>query len=674
MQSPITLILAVLAAVAVAVPGLAPTWTPHPTPALERPGPPTTPHERGSIIVVGQVVDSASSRPIPGAVVAIRGVDGGALTGRLGRYLLRVPADRSTDAEWTITATMIGYGQTARTVRSVDQVDGVVTVDLRMAPRAVQLEGVVTNGRPVEGQQRPVTRQVGPTVVAEAMADRALVGARSITPTRFGFGDTGDFDREQYARIVENDFRTAVDAPLSTFSIDVDRASYSNVRRFLMRENRLPPVDAVQIEEMVNYFPYRYDLPGREHPVAVTTELGAAPWADGHEILRVGVASRPVATADLPPANLVFLIDVSGSMRSGNKLPLVKRSLRMLVDQLRPQDRVSLVVYAGAAGLVLEPTPGSRKSAIVEALDRLEAGGSTAGGQGLRLAYDVARRHFVEGGNNRVILASDGDFNVGESSDAAMTRLVEERREEGTFLTILGFGTGNLQSTKMQQMAQNGNGNYAYIDGLNEARKVLVGEMGGTMLTVGKDVKIQVEFNPARVRAYRLLGYENRLLADEDFNDDTKDAGEIGAGHTVTALYEIVPVGSSSEVSGGSVDPLRYRTPDPIVRSEPGDELAFVKVRYKDPDGTESRLLTEPVTAGPIGRLSEDLGFATAVAGFGMLLRESEHRGSVNTRQILELAEGSIGRDEEGYRREFIEMVRMYEYITDGSATDSSGW
>jgi Ca-activated chloride channel family protein len=662
MRTPMTLLLVALAALAVQLPPSAGATSARAPSSVASPA---------SLYIAGQVVDSVSGRPLSEVVVQLDGTGVTSITGRRGRYVIRVPESAAAAQEFTLRATYNGYTESTRTVRAGERLNAVLTVDFQLISAAVQLEGGVVSGSASGARElvapRPAVvlaqRQVG----AEARrVDATSLADPAIHPHRF----TPQHEREQYARIVENDFRSSVDAPLSTFSIDVDRASYSNIRRFLLGENRLPPVDAVQIEEMVNYFPYRYELPRGDAPLAVTTELGAAPWAAEHRLLRIGVASRPVATEDLPPSNLVFLVDVSGSMKASNKLGLVKRSLRLLVDGLRPEDRVSMVVYAGAAGLVLEPTSGAEKATILRALDRLEAGGSTAGGQGLRLAYDVARRNFLEDGNNRVILATDGDFNVGESSDAAMTRLVEARREEGTFLTILGFGTGNLQSTKMQEMAQNGNGNYAYIDGLAEARKVLVGEMGGTLLTVARDVKVQVEFNPARVRAYRLLGYENRLLAEEDFNDDAKDAGELGAGHTVTALYEIVPVGSASEVFGGSVDPLRYRSPDPIAPSEATGELAFVKVRYKAPDGDESRLLAEPVPAEPTGAPSDDLRFASAVAGFGMLLRDSEHRGALHARQVLELAESAIGRDVEGYRREFVEMVQMYRLITEGTSTE----
>ncbi|HRF41540.1 MAG TPA: VWA domain-containing protein, partial [Saprospiraceae bacterium] len=344
---------------------------------------------------------------------------------------------------------------------------------------------------------------------------------------------------EDYSPIAENRFHKATDTPLSTFSIDVDAASYSNMRRFL-KNGQMPPADAVRIEEMINYFDYQYPQPTGEHPFEVVAEMSECPWQPEHRLLHIGLKGREIATDKLPPSNLVFLIDVSGSMDSPNKLPLLQSAFRLLVNQLRPQDKVAMVVYAGAAGLVLEPTDGNDKQKILEALQRLQAGGSTAGGAGIRLAYDVARQHFVKGGNNRVILATDGDFNVGASSDADMVRLIEEERKSGVFLTVLGFGMGNYKDNKMQQLSNAGNGNHAYIDDIDEAKKVLVEEFGGTLFTIAKDVKIQIEFNPAQVAGYRLIGYENRLLNKEDFNDDKKDAGELGAGHTVTALYEIV--------------------------------------------------------------------------------------------------------------------------------------
>jgi Ca-activated chloride channel family protein len=435
----------------------------------------------------------------------------------------------------------------------------------------------------------------------------------------------------------------------------VDRASYANVRRFI-RDRQRPPVDAVRIEEMINYFTYSDPLPTGRVPFTVGAEVAPAPWQPAHRLVRVALKARLVAVEDLPPNNLVFLIDVSGSMQSADKLPLVKTSLRMLVEQLRPQDRVAIVVYAGAAGLVLPPTPGSRKGVILEAIERLEAGGSTAGGAGLHLAYHVAAQHYLGEGNNRVILATDGDFNVGASSDEEMVRLIEEKRAQGTYLTVLGFGTGNLQDSKMEKLADHGNGNFAYIDSAHEAKKAFVTEIGGTLLTVAQDVKIQEEFNPARVSGYRLVGYENRLLAAEDFNDDTKDAGEMGAGHSVIALYEVIPVGAESVVELPDVDPLRYQRTAPRQNADASPELLFVKVRYKVPGASESQLVSRPVRDDS-GRGSNDLRFAAAVASWGMILRDSPHVGDFTLGDVARLARESLGEDLDGYRKEFLELV-----------------
>jgi Ca-activated chloride channel family protein len=488
------------------------------------------------------------------------------------------------------------------------------------------------------------------------------VGARR--GSRPPHGAAGGHDTEAYARIYENPFVAPSVAPRSTFAVDVDHASYSNVRRFLS-EGRLPPADAVRIEELVNYFTYEDPAPAGGAPLAITTEVGRAPWAPGHRLVRVALQARRVPAASLPPSNLVFLIDVSGSMRPANRLPLVQQAFRLLVNQLRPQDRVALVVYAGAAGLVLPSTPGSEKARILAALDGLEAGGSTAGGAGLQLAYDVAREHHRPGVNSRVVLATDGDFNVGVSSDAEMVRLVERRREEGTSLTVLGVGSGNLKDAKMEQLADRGNGNYAYLDNLLEAQKALVHEMGGTLVTVAKDVKLQVEFNPRLVAGYRLLGYENRALRDEDFNDDAKDAGEIGAGHAVTALYEVIPVGAPDAARVRGVDPLRYAAPaagasaddDEGARSAGADELLHVRLRYKEPAGGASRLLARAVGAAPRARPSADFAFASAVAMYGLALRESEHRGAGTLAGAAAIARGSLGADAGGYRAEFVRLA-----------------
>jgi Ca-activated chloride channel homolog len=437
-----------------------------------------------------------------------------------------------------------------------------------------------------------------------------------------------EHDTEEYGRFEENPFLRPADDPLSTFSIDVDRASYANVRRFLRNGTR-PPRDAVRIEEMVNYFTYDYPEPSAGAPVSITTELAACPWNGKNRLLLVALQTKKIDTADLPPNNLVFLVDTSGSMRSGDKLPLVKSALRLLVDQLRPEDQVSIVAYAGSAGLVLKPTKGSDRAAILEAIDAFEAGGSTAGAQGIVLAYDIAKEHFLRDGNNRVILATDGDFNVGVTSDGELERLIEEKRRDGIFLTVLGFGTGNLKDSKMELLADKGNGNYAYIDTIAEARKSLVQEMGATLFTVAKDVKIQVEFNPAAVGAYRLIGYENRLLRAQDFNDDAKDAGEIGAGHSVTALYEIVPPGG--DLPAANVDPLKYQS---RAAAAGGAELATVKLRYKEPQGDTSKLMAHVVTTAAEPVPSPNFRLASSVAQLGMLLRDSPHKGAATYESI----------------------------------------
>ncbi|WP_324674056.1 vWA domain-containing protein [Hymenobacter sp. GOD-10R] len=464
-------------------------------------------------------------------------------------------------------------------------------------------------------------------------------------------------NRESYSKIQENSFHSARQEPLSTFSIDVDAASYANVRRFLNQGQR-PPRDAVRIEEMVNYFTYDYPQSTGTEPFSVTTELAACPWNPQHQLVHIGLQGRKVETQNLPPANLVFLIDVSGSMMNADKLPLVQASLRLLVKELRPQDKVAMVVYAGAAGLVLPPTSGAQREKILGAIDQLQAGGSTAGGAGLRLAYRVAREQFQKGGNNRVILATDGDFNVGEQSNDAMEQLVTQERESGVFLTVLGVGEGNLQDSKMELLADKGNGNYAYLDNLDEAHRVLVRQFGGTLFTIAKDVKLQLEFNPARVQQYRLIGYENRTLAAEDFNNDRKDAGELGSGHTVTALYEVVPVGAPPVV-----DKLKYQPTATVTSGANSADVMTVKLRYKEPQGTTSRLLERSLrgTANPIDKASENLRFAAAVAQFGMLLRQSDYLGSATYANTINLASGARGKDPEGYRAELVRLVKMAE-------------
>lgn len=483
------------------------------------------------------------------------------------------------------------------------------------------------------------------------------------TPLAAGsYNSTADvYNTEEYSYISDNGYKTVGQEPLSTFSIDVDKASYSNTRRFLS-QGTLPPTDAVRVEEFVNYFSYHYPQPANGDPFAVSTSYFTCPWNPGHQLVHIGVQGKEIATERLPATNLVFLIDVSGSMESADKLPLLKSGLRLLVDQLRPTDKVSIVVYAGAAGVVLQPTPGNRKDEIIAALDRLQACGSTAGGQGIRLAYATARENFMKEGNNRVILATDGDFNVGASSEGELVRLIEGERADGIYLTVLGFGTGNYKDSKMEQLADKGNGNYAYIDNLLEAKKTLVKEMGGTLLTIAKDVKIQVEFNPAKVKAYRLVGYENRLLNKEDFNDDKKDAGELGSGHTVTAIYEIVPAGSDEVLP--TVDSLKYQANPGRVTGH-NNELMTIKLRYKRPSEETSRLITTVVAdrRQSFDNAGDDVRFAAAVASFGMLLRDSQYKGNSSFREVLAWARAAKGKDEEGYRAEFIRLVEMAELL-----------
>jgi Ca-activated chloride channel family protein len=490
---------------------------------------------------------------------------------------------------------------------------------------------------------------------AKAKAQRGGIRLNALANAEFDYVGRSryGFNTETYDRIVDNPFLFARENPLSTFGIDVDTASYANLRRFL-NEGQLPPKDAVRIEEMLNYFPYHYPEPAGEHPFSVTLDAIDCPWSKDHRLVRIGLKARIVTPEKRPACNLVFLIDVSGSMESPNKLPLLQNALELLVNQLSEQDQVAIVVYAGTSGLVLDSTLCTDKRSIIRAIKRLRAGGSTNGGQGIELAYATAVRHFIKGGANRVILCTDGDFNVGVTSVGDLTRLIAEKARSGVFLTVLGFGMGNYKDATLEKLADLGNGNYGYVDDLREARKLLVEQLEGTLVTVAKDVKIQIEFNPARVSAYRLIGYENRLLRKEDFNDDTKDAGEIGAGHTVTALYEIVPGAKSIELP--RVDPLKYQSPPDIHSDSP--ELFTVKLRYKRPDADTSELLTRPFisSANPGNVASADLRFVTAVAAFGMLLRDSEHKGDATFALVLRLADD--GTDGSEYRNEFIELVK----------------
>ena len=590
----------------------------------------------GGATIEGTVRDQGGT-PLAGAVIVVDGRLPGARSDARGQYRLEaIPAGRHV-----LRATLAGYQPYER-------------VDLVLKEGTRVVEDIVLAALPATSPVAAVQESKD-----EAMKTyRHAPGSPATTQANGGFFRP-PHDTEDYRHFNDNRFLTVGANPLSTFAIDVDAASYANVRRFLT-QGRMPPADAVRVEELINYFPYDYPAPTGEHPFSVTTAQMPAPWAKDHRLVLVGIQGRRIEAERLPPSNLVFLLDVSGSMSSPDKLPLVKRAFRLLVEQLRPQDRVAIVVYAGAAGLVLPSTPGSDRQAILAALDRLEAGGSTAGGAGLKLAYDVAREHRLPGGNNRVILATDGDFNVGVSSEGELVRLIEDRKREGTFLTVLGFGTGNLKDSRMEALADKGNGHYAYVDDILEARKVFVHELGATLVTIAKDVKVQVEFNPAQVAEYRLVGYENRLLAAEDFNDDAKDGGELGAGHSVTAIYEIVPAGRRGS---GSVDELRYQSRDVTRGGDRNEELLTVKLRYQPPSGGASRLVSRVVRAGERGA-PESLGFAAAVAEFGMLLRNSEYKGTSSWDDVLRLAKGGLGRDPGGYRAEFVRLVEVARGMT----------
>jgi Ca-activated chloride channel family protein len=584
--------------------------------------------------ITGVVTDVTTGAPLSGATVVVKGPGISALTGADGRFTIaNVPAGFHT-----VKASMAGYRTATLRLLRVSK-NATATANFKLKAEKPRTRDLKLDA---------LKCQYAPTSPACGMVSAECDRSSCYLPP--------DFNTEEYARIYENKFLEVIHDPLSTFSIDVDPASYANVRRFLSG-GQMPPKDAVRIEELVNYFTYDYPQPENGDPFAINVEMAGCPWNQAHKLVRIGLKGREVPTDKLPPANLVFLIDVSGSMQSPDKLPLLKSAFKMLVNELRPQDRIAIVVYASSEGLALPSTPGKDKKTILAVLDQLEAGGCTAGAAGIQLAYRVAKENFVKGGNNRVILATDGDFNVGVSSTSELIRMIEEKREQGIFLSVLGFGSGNLKDSRMEQLADKGNGNYAYIDNISEARKVLVSQMGGTLFTIAKDVKIQVEFNPARVRAYKLVGYENRMLAKEDFNDDKKDAGELGSGHTVTALYEIVPAGSKEPIN--SVDPLKYQTIQANPKAGASRELMTVKLRYKQPDGKASKLIVREVPDGDYAfeKASDDFRFASAVAEFGLLLRDSEHKGKSSYAQVLEIARDSRGKDPEGYRGEFLRLV-----------------
>ena len=584
--------------------------------------------------ITGRVTDQ-SGQPLAGVAVVFKGDATGTLSDIKGDY--KITTDHQSKV---LIFTLIGYTKVEEKIgeRSI--------INVIMKEEALALNEMVVTAYGLKNEREAKSY------------DRAAPMAAGVNSQQSFQRYDNNFNTEGYASVNENGYKNVKKDPLSTFSIDVDNASYSNIRRFI-NMGEIPPADAVRVEEMINYFKYDYPEPAGEHPFSVSSELAVCPWNKKHILLQVGLRGKSIDKSALPPSNLVFLIDVSGSMNNPNKLPLLKSAFGLLVNELRPRDHVAIVVYAGAAGLVLESTPGNRKEVIMHAIDNLQAGGSTAGGAGLKLAYDEAEENYVAGGNNRIILATDGDFNVGESSNGAMERLVEEKRKEGVFITVLGFGMGNVKDDKMELIADKGNGNYSYIDNLQEARRVLVREFGGTLFTIAKDVKFQIEFNPAKIESYRLIGYENRLLNAEDFNDDRKDAGEMGAGHNVTALYELIPSGSDENLP--AVDPLKYQVSD--VRENPEmdliDEFLTIKIRYKKPEGMKSTLMVKPVrgTVNSINHASDNLKFAAAVAEFGMLLGNSEFKGNATLDSAAALARSARGEDEDGYRSELIRLI-----------------
>lgn len=666
--------------------------------------------------VITGVVTDADNAPLPGANVLVKESSKGTQTNFDGQYSIsahqgqtlvfsylgyktrevKIRSNRTInvqldeDVQMLEEVVTIGYAdQTARTSapsaaqikrqkqkayhQSISQaIQGKVAGVQVGAANTIKIRGNATvkevgeplyiiDGTPIRKQNNMVVAQLDPSNIEKmnvykGAKARKLFGSSArhgcivITTKKGNYQIQND---ENYARITENQFEHVSLSPLSTFSIDVDKASYSNVRRMINNGQQIP-VDAVKVEEMINYFNYSYPQP-KEHPFSINTEVVQTPWNKDTQLVRIGLQGKTYQNEELPASNLTFLIDVSGSMESPNKLPLLKSAFKLLVNQLREKDRVSIVVYAGAAGVVLEPTRGDKKTEIIKALENLHAGGSTAGGAGIELAYKLATKNFIKNGNNRVILATDGDFNVGESSDKAMEDLIEEKRKSGVFLSVLGFGMGNYKDSKMEKLADKGNGNHAYIDTMQEAQKVFGQEFGGTLYTIAKDVKIQVEFNPAAISGYRLIGYENRMLADEDFIDDTKDAGELGSGHTVTALYEVVPVGVESPFLK-PVHDLKYSNTKTVGSK---NELFTVKFRYKKPDGDTSTEITKTVE-NSLDEISPDFSFAASVALFGLHLRKSQFTNNSGLEDVVQLAEQGLEKDKQGYRAEFIRLVKSY--------------
>ncbi|MBN2167313.1 MAG: von Willebrand factor type A domain-containing protein [Marinilabiliaceae bacterium] len=593
-----------------------------------------------SVRVISGIVIDENNNPLYGVNVYIKGNNNGCITDTYGSFSLKV----AENDEWLVFS-YIGYETKQINIKGKKNVNVKMELSNYALDELVVVDyskGIIKGGAKI----RRFDRSVMANCEMEFSAPMSY--------------QMQDFNAEGYSTVHDNGFKDVLNEPLSTFSVDVDRASYSNVRRFL-NNGQLPPIDAVRIEEMINYFNYNYPQPKGDDPFSISSEMAVCPWNNEHYLLKLGLKGKEIDKTDLPSSNIVFLIDVSGSMEADNKLPLLKSAFGLLVNELRKQDRVSVVVYAGAAGMVLKSTSGDQKDVIMSSLNNLQAGGSTAGGEGLNLAYKIAGENFIEGGNNRIILATDGDFNIGASSNAEMERMIEQKREKGIFITVLGFGMGNYKDDKMEIIADKGNGNYVYIDNLQEAQKTLVSEFGGTLYTIAKDVKFQIEFNPKKIAAYRLIGYENRVLNNEDFNDDKKDAGDIGAGHTVTALYEIVPIqASDAETYKDMVDELKYQVKT-NVKNSLLNEWMTLKLRYKQPDGQKSKLIVKTVSGSVknFENATDDLQFAASVAGFGMLLRKSEYVSNLSFEDIKNMALKSKGSDIEGYRGEMVRLIGL---------------
>ena len=593
--------------------------------------------------VEGFVKDAKTGEPVFDVLIHIFW-GGYTRTDSVGFYRL----DKVRVGEQKVTASKKGYYSTAGQVHVLE--DSTVCYDILMG-KVVQIprcDSVTVTAEKIH-------------IMKDCCTSVAPVKAVSVPSLQAGFVPYSEFNTEEYSRIEESGFFDAIQNPQSTFAADVDAASYSNVRRMIMN-NRMPVKDAVRVEELINYFQYDYREPEGDNPLSINLEYGMCPWEMSHQLVHIGLKGKSVERQDQKPSNLVFLLDVSGSMEDPNKLPLLKKSFKLLVNQLTDKDRVAIVTYAGRAGLVLPSTKGSKKQTIMEAVERLRAGGSTAGGEGIQLAYKVAKENFIKGGNNRIILATDGDFNVGISNTSDLVRFVEEKRKDGIFITVLGFGMGNYKDDRLQEVADRGNGNHAYIDDILEAKKVLVSEISATLYTIAKDVKIQVEFNPAKVKSYRLVGYENRRLENKDFEDDKKDAGEIGSGHTVTALYEIVPEDS---LNLNTSSDLKYQTTTIKDDALKSDEVLTVRIRYKEPDGDTSKLFSQALTGEPavIDSTSDNFRFSAAVAEYGMILRDSEFKGNASLKSVTKLAKNALGNDAFGYRHEFLKLVERTELI-----------